>query len=192
MSLAYLEHEKRIYLVRRERVPHEPFSAVTNLIQILWQSFGSDALRIVREPIFHTGELTEMEHGMIKVAAKRTRRLTGTGDAVLASLANKPVEDLTDQLKVVSLGFESPKQSLDIPSAMYLAEKIAQLCSVSDHDLKLAQRDRMIGAVLLDQNGEVISVGANNAGRDRTRRQAYLRRRHRRGHSGTLGLPIQA
>ena len=167
MSIAYLEHEKRIYLVRRERAVHEPFSAVTDLIQTLWQNFGSDALRIVREPIFHTGELTEMDHGMIKVAAKRTRRLTGSDDAALAGLGT--VQDLTGQLKLNSVKFESPRQSHDIASAMHLAEKIAQLCSVADSDLKLAQRDRTIGAVLLDKNGEVLSAGANNAGRDRTR-----------------------
>ncbi len=167
-QLAYLIHEGKTYLVQRERSTFEPSSAVTDLIQTLWQQFGSDALKIVREPIFHTGELTEMDHGMISVSAKRTRRLTGTIESIMAGLG-KNVLEISDKMEVLSLNFESPKQKLDIPSAMHIAEKVAALCNNTDRDLKMAERNRAIGAVLLDPNGEVLAVGANNAGKDRTR-----------------------
>jgi tRNA(Arg) A34 adenosine deaminase TadA len=167
-QLAYLTHEGKTYLVQRERDAFEPSSAVTDLIQILWQQFGSDALKMVREPIFHTGELTEMDHGMIAVSAKRTRRLTGTIEGMIAGLG-KNLFDLSGKMEVLSLGFESPKQELDIPSALHIAEKVAALCNNTDRDLKMAERNRAIGAVLLNNKGEVLAVGANNAGKDRTR-----------------------
>jgi tRNA(Arg) A34 adenosine deaminase TadA len=170
-SFAYLTHEGTTYLVLHDQdLPaHAPFSAVTDLIQIMWQTHGKDALRMVREPIFHLGELNEMEQGMITVAAKRSRRLTGTTEALMAGLKQNKLVDLTGQNKLLPLSFESPKQKHNPESAMKIAEKIAQLANTTDRDLKMAERNRAIGAVLLDQNGEVLGVGANNAGSDRTR-----------------------
>lgn len=71
-QLAIIETENAIYYSNYCPQPLEPHSAVTQLIQGLYQSQPNEALRLLRRPIITNYNPTLLCQGMIAVAAKRS------------------------------------------------------------------------------------------------------------------------
>src|SRR4051794_24453096 len=71
-DVAFLASEDVIYFSQHKKAsPGEPQSAITALIQGIWDKYPDKARGLLRNRIYSTQVPTEMCFGMVKVAAKR-------------------------------------------------------------------------------------------------------------------------
>lgn len=147
MSSAWLEWNGRLFFSEYRRVPHEPQSAVTRLIDGIWRRFPGSAHFILRSRIYLDYEPTELCRGMMIVCAKRFTR----------------VKEVPADIR---------QRSTRVDAALELA--LSQVSVLNDSSLigtpsnVRAEQHRSIEAWLLDAHGRLLAWGINTAGRNRT------------------------
>ncbi len=146
-------------------------SAIVRLIQGIGEEYPEQARGILRGRIFSTESiLTEMDWGMIKVAAKRVS-LAG----VFADLNTEP-HDLSDRRWVAFSA--RPRHAVRIhddatsrirfesdSDAMKYAQVLANTVQTSDVRYRSA---RSIAAILVSHQGELLAEAVNTSGLNRT------------------------
>lgn len=156
------------FLIDRDRVvfaraPHTRWStAVSALIAGVWQVAPRQALRLLRRPIYLLREPTEAEREMIRVAAKRWRRVEPAPEASAgwASLDVSPAATVSRRLAATWL------VATRSPAPIEMARRVA---AGGRRDGHRARQDRPVGAVLVDASGGVIAAARNRNGRCRVR-----------------------
>lgn len=191
-DFAFVEHEGRVYWVSVERsAQRAPYSAVTYLVQTLFDERKDLSFFILRNRIYTSAELSEMDRGMIRIIAKR---VSSIGQP---SIVSNEVKELVRTLELVELSkrpqplFLGPFQFLNAANQLpinTIAEKWQQevlarvrswdfendqclgevqkfLKSLADLNSRgevLHDFDRPISAVLISEDGELLSFGVNS------------------------------
>lgn len=150
MGFAWLEWNGVLYWSEYRRAPYEPCSALTLLVEGIWQRFPDSAHFILRARIFTSEPLTEMCRGAVVVCAKRS------------TFVSHVPADVTSRMKygtqAVRIAFNSPSQSI--------AQTSAQISRPAAHP---AEFNRSVECWLLSAQGQLLATAANTSGRNRMR-----------------------
>jgi Cytidine and deoxycytidylate deaminase zinc-binding region len=181
MNWAWLEHNGQIYWASGPD-GLAPETAVSRLVQGIYERYPQQARAMVRNRIYLSGEKTPFCDGVVRVAAKRCTENQ--------SLANVFPDNECPGLKgrrapscPVSSGSESgmeelpsllPERLVDFSAPTLSLSDAFALCSqledeIPRHDSERYKADRPVAALVLDANGRLIGQGANSGSRNRTR-----------------------
>lgn len=164
-ELAALQHGEQVFFSERMTVPHEPHTAITDLIQGIWREHPAQARKILRNRIFTTiARPDPMERGMLKVAAKRLtaglspddikQRLDPEGDRTWERLRQPAPPEL-----VFLTATESPRE--------WITRTLAR--PPHEADRPRYERDRAVAAILISPEGQPLVAAVNTNASDRTR-----------------------
>lgn len=151
MSKAWILHEDQVLYSEYIRQPHEPHSAVSILIQGIFDHFPSSARSLLRQRIFYDEPLSPADQAMIKVCGKRASPGTWKED--------KPRTFV--QKKIYEQG--------SLPQGMNPREWISELEQRCQQGVKKSISDRKVGAILLSKSGELLAYGHNSNGLNKSR-----------------------
>ncbi|MEN9825873.1 MAG: hypothetical protein RI953_1618 [Pseudomonadota bacterium] len=150
MGIAWLEWNGILYWAEYRRKPFEPCSAVTALVEGVWQLFPPSAHFILRSRIYSTEPQTQLCRGVVIVCAKRSTQL-----------ANVPIEIMNrirTADKAVNVG-PGEGRAVALPSIVASAQR----------SFVKAEQNRSIECWLVSHEGRLLATASNTAGRDRTR-----------------------
>lgn len=167
-AFAWVEHEDRIYYSRIPLDYKGPATAVTKLIQNLFDLKVDHSFFILRKRIFANYPLTSLCRGMIKIAAKRaTGEITATdhqmdlnhaweelGEGEL--LHSRHVDPVAWQAPTVVEGQESAKLALKS-----LIAQIPRGAILHDHN-------REIAVLICDEQGRLLEHATNSNYKNKT------------------------
>ena len=136
------------------RVPGAPHSAVTQLIQSVWQDLPEQARAILRKRIFTTDLIDPLNWGMAKTAAQRISKV----DALAVEPHWKRV--------IFRDAYDPP--SLPGGAAAHPMEVAFQLAQLARREAELHASDRTVGCVLVDLHGARLAWAHNTNARNRT------------------------
>ncbi len=148
LAMAWLEWNGTVYWSQYSRSAFEPRSAVTSLIEGIWQLLPGSAHFILRSRIFMNYEPTEMCRGMIVVCGKRMARLPAPPDEILRRMRLK-----IDAIEVDALTVSRTSRSRGHSSSSAFS---------------LPELDRSIECWLLSREGRLLACAINTSGRNRT------------------------
>ncbi|MEN0060065.1 MAG: Bd3614 family nucleic acid deaminase [Bdellovibrio sp.] len=162
-DLAFVGHQGTLYYAYFPQDElAQPASAVTQLLQGVFEQFADHSFFILRNRIFTTAALTEMCRGMIKVVAKRATekvRAVEHGLKIDFSLQEifyeKSVELTQPSERADMLGQDSVKLAQTLAEGVLRGEVL--------HDF-----NRDIAAVLTDRDGKILGWGVNSNSRNKT------------------------
>lgn len=163
MDLAWLTHQDKVYFARYQAQANEPHSAVTQLIQGLFDAKIDNSFFILRERIFTTQkELSPMDRGMVKMAAKRIAQSAEAPDfsnAIECAFSQSRFES-EDQII-----YDLPSQLKSQTEARELVERIEKLIPRGEvlHDV-----NRPIVALWTDADLKPLIARVNLAGKNKT------------------------
>jgi tRNA(Arg) A34 adenosine deaminase TadA len=158
MEFAWLKHQDKIYFASCRRLEGQPISCVTILIQQIFEQHKDLSFFILRERIFTTRKLTEMDQGMVRLAAKRisqvseAQRLSDFSNSQLVQLAEPsgwPVEGLVRQFSEI---FKTDLQAFQF---------IDRLIATIPRGEVLHDFNRAIAALLVDSHGHGLVAATN-------------------------------
>ncbi|MFS4459200.1 Bd3614 family nucleic acid deaminase [Bdellovibrio sp. HCB2-146] len=178
MDVAFVEHQGKVFFSYYPKRTPAPSSAVVKLLQGLFEQFIDHSFFILRNRIFTTATLTEMDKGMIKVVAKRA-----TGDM-------RPQGSFGESLEMIEIGkaemFYQPKAFLnssnqwplerlvsflpskDATTPKSLLKSAAKVASEVPRGEILHDYDRGIAALLISAEGTVLGYGVNSNSKNKT------------------------
>lgn len=156
-SVAWLEHNGQVYWAAGP-VGLAPETAVSRLVQGIYERYPQQARAMVRNRIFLTDEKTPFCDGVIRVAAKRC----------------------TESQPLVELGLDEELPSLlperaDNPKPLVLSLTDAfALCNqleaaIPRQESERYKADRPVAALVLDRDGRLLGQGMNSGSQNRTR-----------------------
>ena len=170
-DLALLIADQCVYFSSLERKPHEPSSAILQLIQGIYEIYPDQARRMLRNRIYATGEITALCHGAIKVSAKRFH------EGLAPLLESGAAKDL----KWIPISKLKKSDPGPLPHPLTLWKKASPPSSNSDFlwlakELStlvprtgpLYQQARAVGALLTSAQGEILHWGVNTNSSNRT------------------------
>lgn len=191
-DFAFVEHEGKVYWVSVERsLGRAPYSAVTYLVQTLFDERKDLSFFILRNRIYTSAELSEMDRGMIRIIAKRVSSIIQPPSVTAEARDFVQALDWVDMrkhpepfvlgpyqflntanqldLSTVALKWQqevvAQAPSWDFESADCLREVQRFLKSLADLNSRgevLHDFDRPISAVLISKSGELIGFGVNS------------------------------
>lgn len=152
---ARVSHAGKTYFAEHDAAAGEPHSALTQLIQGVWQAHPSIARLILRARIETNEEMTPLNWGMLKTAARR----------FVSAEWQEPVPEwvrveFSNPYALAAGGDESPP-----PDPMGVA---LQMAAQSRRVERLYASDRPVGAVLFHRERGVLAVGHNTNASNRT------------------------
>ena len=204
MNRAWLEHNGQIYWAAE---PHflAPETAVSRLVQGIYERYPQQARAIVRNRIYLSGEKTPFCDGMIRVAAKRC-----TENQPLANVFPdnecpgfrggplKPLdlsdgdfcnEELPSLLPERLAEFSAP--TLSLFDAFALCNQLE--AAIPREESERYKADRPVAALVLDRDSRLLGQGINAGSQNRTRhaeleaiRDAWAKTRQRLPAGATL------
>ncbi|MCM0606232.1 MAG: Bd3614 family nucleic acid deaminase [Xanthomonadaceae bacterium] len=156
--------EERWYWSQYQRSSRfEPVSAVTQLVQGIWEKYPSRAREILRERIYTTEIVPVLDPEMVKVSAKRMSLVTMAEWKKLKLLQNEEI--VFDPQS--SASFDDQNVSFTETQAMnFLLRELKDRSEQSS--LPLYSRDRAVGAMLLSVDGQVLNYALNQNALNRT------------------------
>jgi hypothetical protein len=140
--------------------PQEPHSAVTQLIQGIYEQYPDEAIRILRRPIWVNYVPSILCRSMIAIAAKRYSVMTDW---------TRLSDDLSLPWRQVI--YTTPPESPRTPSAMDYGEALVWLQGLSSPKQvePRYRQDRSVRAVLLNANNQVLLWAENENSRNKTK-----------------------
>ena len=157
MSTAWLEHNRQIYWAA---APNGivPETAVSRLVQGIYELYPQQARAMVRNRIYLAGEKTPFCDGVIRVAAKRITEGQQYPEALLG-------EELPSLLPQRTPDFSAP--TLSLTNAFALCNQLeAQIPKSTSERYKA---DRPVAALVLDRDGRLLGQAINSGSQNRTR-----------------------
>ena len=147
-AVAWLEWNGILYWASYQRAFFEPRSAVSHLIEGIWERFPGSAHFMLRSRIFTTSEPTELCRGMVIVCAKRMSRVAKIPDEVAERMARGTA-------------------ALDLSACVRDASAHLTSIAAGVPPVK-AERDRSIESWLISAEGRLLGWAVNTSGRNRT------------------------
>lgn len=189
-DFAALEFEKQVYFSRFPKNPRPELleSAITRLVQGIYDEHRDQARKLLRNRIFSTRQPSLLDQAMVKVAARKLTSLTDTQDAkpslsrpasppesrlgLLAGCSFHEVPAQTAQRP--ALGYPNlpesltlPRQSIEAAPALW-NELLTQLTLAGVQTPKRHQSDRPISALLISKEGDFLSWAHNRSSENPT------------------------
>ncbi|WP_413558918.1 Bd3614 family nucleic acid deaminase [Bdellovibrio sp. HCB209] len=179
-DVAFVEFQGKVYFAHYSQGSVAPSSAVVKLLQGLFDRHVDHSFFILRQRIFSTATLSEMDRGMIKVVAKRASDgIIPVQDPEFSeSLELIEVDSKENILSQVShLSSENKQSVADVQKwfaaqgtqtdedhlrvALSLAQQVPRGEVLHDHD-------RDIAAILISAEGELLGYGVNSNSKNKT------------------------
>jgi Cytosine/adenosine deaminases len=197
LELAFVEQKSVVYYAYFPKGLKAPSSAVVKLLQGVFDAHIDHSFFILRNRIYTTARLTEMDKGMVKVVAKRISEveIPESGELFLAApFTFKQVgeasslmissQHLNEENKL-ALGFAEALVENAAPSTWgeYL-NVVQELAQQIPRGEVLHDHDRDIGAILLSKDRKVLAYGLNSNSKNKTLHaevnliQRYFREKH--------------
>jgi tRNA(Arg) A34 adenosine deaminase TadA len=170
-EIACLVYEDTVYFAKYYRQhPFEPFSAVTILIQGIWERYPELARRILRTRIYTTLRPTEMCHGMVKVAAKRLSfGIDPIKDSLCRPLKYEEFQRLPSYLQAnYTFSLADLVTAASPTSHADFLDLASQLAIHVPRKEKLYFSDRPIAALLVSKDLEILGWELNSNSDNRT------------------------
>lgn len=163
MDLAWLTHQNKVYFARYQARTSEPNSAVTQLIQGLFEAKIDNSFFILRERIFTTQkELSAMDRGMVKLAAKRISLSQEAPDIEQGIELSFSKSRFEEEDQVI---YELPRQ---FQSEVEVKEAMARLEKQIPRGEVLHDVNRPIVALWVDSEMKPLIARVNLAGKNKT------------------------
>jgi tRNA(Arg) A34 adenosine deaminase TadA len=179
---AWLEHNGQVYWASG---PEElaPETAVSRLVQGIYERYPQLARAMVRNRIYLSGEKTPFCDGMIRVAAKRCtenqplanvfpdnecpglKRRRAPACPTELSARESCVEELPSILPERLADFSAP--TLSLADAFALCNQLE--AEMPQSEAERYKADRPIAALVLDRDGKLLGQGINSGSQNRTR-----------------------
>ncbi len=157
MTKAWLEHNDQTYWAAGPETL-APETAVSRLVQGIYERYPQQARAMVRNRIFLTGEKTPFCDGVIRVAAKRCTE-------------SQPLIELGLSEELPSLLPERADNSnllvLSLTDAFVLCNQLEAEMPKSESERYKA--DRPVAALVLDRDGKLLGQGMNSGSQNRIR-----------------------
>jgi tRNA(Arg) A34 adenosine deaminase TadA len=179
-DLAFVEHRGVIYFAHFPQNFKAPSSAVVKLLQGLFDRFIDHSFFILRNRIYTTAVLGEMDKGMVKVVAKRITEAVVPAETLSTDLAFEFREVIEAEKIFVSSEHLNAENKFDLSVVkaiiadaeaqsplqyLYATQNLARQIPRGDvlHDY-----DRDIAAILVSAEGELLSYGLNSNSKNKT------------------------
>ncbi|KAB8028115.1 Bd3614 family nucleic acid deaminase [Fluviispira multicolorata] len=169
-DFAFIIYNETIYYAKYSLFPKKPHSAITVLIQGIYNQYPDTSLKILRNKIYTNYCPTEMCRGMLKVAAKRM--------SFLKVIHNQNILIQYPKIEVNynNLGQSLEKEIIDIHTHFTLHNKnnidFMKISDCLSKQIKIEnekyESSRQVASILVDANGNIISVGLNENSRNKT------------------------
>jgi deoxycytidylate deaminase len=155
---------KNIYYFSRSQ---DPQSSLWHLIQGIWQEYSPEARAILRERIYTTEKLSPLNHGIIKIAAKRVAAAQNPDEIekILANAKNKIQIQFTNCYQPPSEYRKQLNQKLTQEEIIQLLKNLAAIAPKTEHR---HQQARAVGAIILDKNNTVLALAHNTNHQNKT------------------------
>lgn len=167
-AFAWVEHENQIYYSRIDLSYSGPATAVTKLIQHLFDLKVDHSFFILRKRIFANYPLTSLCRGMVKIAAKRaTGEIVPKDHRVSLDFSWEELgeEPMVRSRHVEAVKWEAPSQIQDSDQARTaLKSLIAQI----PRGMVLHDHNREIAVLICDQNGKLLQFATNSNFKNKT------------------------
>jgi tRNA(Arg) A34 adenosine deaminase TadA len=168
---AWVLHEQTIFWAAEQPAPFRPSSAVVKLIQFLFDERIDLSFFILRQRIFTTAELTPMDRGIIKLAAKR-----GTGNITPRDHGLSLAEDQWRALGTKEQWFlQSPHELVVKPlSVNSVRTKQEALLSLQELEQQVPRGEilhdfhRPLAAIVTDAEGFILDYSVNANSKNKT------------------------
>ena len=157
MAKAWLEHNGQVFWASGPETL-APETAVSRLVQGIYERYPQQARAMVRNRIYLAGEKTPFCDGVIRVAAKR---ITESQPLVELGLG----EELPPLLPEHNTAFSTP--SLSLTNAFALCNRLE--AEIPRQASERYKADRPVAALVLDRDGRLLGQGVNAGAQNRTR-----------------------
>jgi tRNA(Arg) A34 adenosine deaminase TadA len=162
-EIAFLSFQNQIYYSSVSFTPYRPISALTTLIQGIYEKYPVQAKSIIRNRIYSTASSSAMDYGMIKVAAKRFTNPV---------ICSEKVSDLfLDKVLIHFVPSSRADWPFHIPiptNSSEMIHTIQKLRHTVSHNFHLYDSDRPIAALLVSQDDKVLAWGTNSNSKNKT------------------------
>jgi len=156
-----------IYLFSNPPSSHEPHSALTWLIQAVYEQWPEQARRILRNRIHYKGIFRPLESGMLKVTAKRVAQHSSLPELFRELGVRTQGFRRMEVCSVGLRGVESPVavEELEVPRSEpslvdWVRGQVSHLQEIR-RGVPLHLTDRPVVAILVDSQGRVLSQAHN-------------------------------
>lgn len=176
-DVAFVEHQGVLYYAHGPRSTPGPASAVVTLLQNIFDQFIDHSFFILRNRIFTTGALSEMDRGMIKVVGKRATEHVVAQDhnfPELPQFQNVATHNSKESLHLNSMN-RWPKTEVEkrLPAnsnkdSKELLRAAFSLASEVPRGEVLHDYDRGIAALMFNAEGEFLGFGLNSNSKNKT------------------------
>jgi cytidine deaminase len=176
-DVAFVEHKGVLYYAHAPILQKGPSSSVVILLQNIFDQFIDHSFFILRNRIFTTAKLSEMDRGMIKVVGKRATDQIPARDHQMIDLPllQNVVLNKTSQTPHLSPMNRLPKAEIEkrlpwkidadakdlLRAAFSLAQEIPRGEVLHDYD-------RGIAALMLSAEGKLLGFGLNSNSKNKT------------------------
>jgi tRNA(Arg) A34 adenosine deaminase TadA len=189
---AWVVHERKIYWTVDEPKLFRPSSAIVKLIQFLFEKYIDHSFFILRQRLYTTAEITAMDDGMVKLAAKRA---TGNIQAIDHSLPLASYEwiQLGDQnwflnsAHTENVQAQTKKIENEVQAKVILSEMESR---VSRGEV-LHDHNRPIAVLITNADGHVLISSVNSNYKNKTL-HAEVRAGQEYFHKTGQPLPVGA
>lgn len=162
MTKAWLEHNNQIYWAAEPNFL-APETAVSRLVQGIYERYPQQARAMVRNRIYLTGEKTPFCDGVIRVAAKRCTENTAPSDGFFGAELPSLLPERADNPKPIVLS---------LIEAFSLCNQLE--AAIPRHESERYKADRPVAALVLDRDGRLLGQGMNSGSQNRTRHAELL------------------
>lgn len=156
-SVAWLEHNGQISWATESQFL-APETAVSRLVQGIYERYPEQARALVRNRIYLSGGKTPFCDGVIRVAAKRCTENQPVPEPLVG-------EELPSILPERLADFSAP--TLSLAEAFALCNQLE--AEIPHEESERYKADRPVAALVLDGNGRLLGQGINSGARNRTR-----------------------
>lgn len=178
-DLAFVVHQNVVYHSYYAQDSLAPSSAVVKLLQGLFDQFIDHSFFILRQRLYTTAALNEMDQGMLKVVAKRAsdrisaidHGLEFTGSFVEIGSREEPLITCQHLNRENHLDLSLIQQQWQNQHPRNAAESLScarKLAHLNPRGEVLHDYDRDIAALLVSGNGQVLSYGLNSNSKNKT------------------------
>jgi tRNA(Arg) A34 adenosine deaminase TadA len=169
-NIAFLIHENTIYFSRHTHILKSPTTAITKLIQGVYDSYPEKSHFILRNKIYSSAIPTEMCLGMIKVAAKRCKApLKGKNHHILIPF--NMIEILYQSNNSIDNNLQNKLiQSNNLNNNTF--EFLKLIKNLSFHTIQKKERyesNRKVACILVSENKQILSIGLNENSKNKTK-----------------------
>lgn len=142
-------------------------NSIWHLIQGIWQEHSPEARTLLRERIYTTEKLSPLNHGIIKIAAKRVAAEQNPEDLekILANAKNKIQIQFTNSYQPPTAYLKQLNQKLTQEELVRLLKNLTAVAPKTEHRY---QQDRAVGAVLLDKDNTLLALAHNTNHQNKT------------------------